>query len=110
LIIIDVNKRVFNGPVNGNSSKGKINKFTQNTPTGGIHAVLRIRATVNVDCATYSIHPLQKMVRIKLISGITTHPKRAKRNCDNDGKNRARPKLNSVNITPCTIPKVIRRA
>ena len=110
---IEVIKRVLIGPVNpreGIISRGKMMRFTQKTPSGGIHAVLRIRATVSVDCDTYSIHILQNIVSRKLIVGITTQPKRANKNCDNDGKNRARPKLKRVNMTPCTMPKVMRRA
>jgi hypothetical protein len=100
---IDVIKSVLIGPVNpraGIISKGKIVRFTQKTPSGGIHAVLRIRATVSVDCDTYSIHALQNIVSRRLIKGITTQPNRANKNCDSDGKNRARPKLKRVSMTP----------
>jgi hypothetical protein len=110
---IEVIKSVLIGPVNpraGIISRGKMMRFTQNTPSGGIQAVLRIRATVSVDCDTYSIHALQNIVSRRLIIGITTHPNRANRSCDSDGKKRASPKLKRVSITPCTMPNVIRRA
>jgi hypothetical protein len=112
---IDVIMRAFIGPVKpraGIISSGRMRIFTQKTPSGGIHAVLRIRATVVDDCGTrestlrlcsgdiYSIHVLQKSVKRKLMIGMTTQPNRAKRNCDRDGNKRARPKLKRVSITP----------
>jgi len=109
-IIIDVRRRVLTGPSPGSISSGSIISATQNVPRGGIQAVLRICATVRVDFDKYSIHPLQNMVRARLTNGITTHPKRANRNCVRDGKNRARAKLQRVRITLCTMPNVMRRA
>jgi hypothetical protein len=113
--MMDVITSALIGPVKpstGIISSGRISKFTQKTPSGGIHAVLRIRATVVDDCGmkesisrfcsgdTYSIQALQKRVKRKLMEGITTQPNRAKRNCDRDGNKRARPKLKRVRITP----------
>jgi hypothetical protein len=112
---IDVITSALIGPVKpraGIISSGRISKFTQKTPSGGIHAVLRIRATVVDDCGTreviprvcsgdtYSIQALQKRVKRKLMEGITTHPNKAKRNCERDGNKSARPKLKRVSITP----------
>ena len=112
---IDVITRVFTGPVkpsDGIISSGRTSRFTQKTPSGGIHAVLRIRATVVDDCATkestprvcsgdtYSIHVLQKSVKRKLMIGMTRQPNRAKSKCDSDGNKRARPKLKRVSMTP----------
>ena len=90
----------------GISSSGRMMRLAQKTPRGGIHAVLRILATVRVDCDKYSIQPLQNMARARLISGITIQL----RSWERDGKKRTRPKLNRVRITPWTIPKVMRRA
>jgi hypothetical protein len=113
--MMDVITRAFIGPVNpraGIISSGRISKFTQKTPSGGIHAVLRIRATVVGDCGTkgttpricsgdiYSIHALQNTVIKKLMTGMTRHPNRAKRNCDREGNKRTSPKLKRVRITP----------
>jgi len=97
-------------PVGGISSRGSKRRFIQNIPRGGIQAVLRIRSTVNVDCDTYSTHPVQKIVSIRLTSGATTQPKRANRIWDSDGIYRESPKLKRVRITPCTIPNVMRIA
>jgi hypothetical protein len=59
-----------------------------------------MRATVNVDCDTYSIQPLQKRAIRKLRAGMNIHPKRAKDILENDGKSKMSPKLQSVRITP----------
>jgi hypothetical protein len=88
---------------------GRRMRFTQNTPRGGIHAVVSMRPTVITDCdgeLTYSTQALQNTVRMKLRRGTTIHPKRAK----GAGKKRMRLKLNRVSMTPWTMPKVIRRA
>jgi len=105
---IDVIKNTCIGPAkpSGIISSGNMIILTQKTPNGGIHAVLRICATVNVDCDTYSTQPLQKHVRMRLSSGVIIHPTRA----NIVGKKSARPKLQSVRRTPCTIPNVIRSA
>jgi hypothetical protein len=63
---------------------------------------------VIVDSDTYSIHPLQKRVRQKLMKGATTQPKRPKRKWEKEGNMRARQKLNTVRRTACTIPNVSR--
>jgi hypothetical protein len=86
------------GPLNpkGIISSGRRIRFAQKTPSGGIHAVLRIRVTVNLDCDTYSTQPLQKRARMKLRRGVIMHPTMAK----SDGKRRVRPKLQRVRRTP----------
>ena len=97
------------GPVNpsaGISSRGRRMIFAQKTPSGGIHAVLRIRDTFKDDCDTYSTHPLQNIVRARLRRGVNIQPKRA----NPHGRKRAKPKLKRVIITPWTIPKVMRSA
>jgi hypothetical protein len=66
-------------------SRGKSMRFAQKIPRGGIHAVLRIRSTVTVDCDTYSTQALQKIVRARLISGATIQPRSAKSICDRSG-------------------------
>jgi hypothetical protein len=89
--------------------RGRSTRFTQKTPSGGIHAVVSMRPTVITDCdgeLTYSTQALQNIVRMKLSRGATMHPKSAK----GAGKKRMRLKLNRVSMTPWTIPKVIRRA
>jgi hypothetical protein len=109
----EVATRVLMGPVNpraGIISRGRIMSETQKTPKGGIHAVLRMRAAVRVDCDTYSTQALQKIVRIRLISGAMMNPKRPKRKWEKAGKKRARAKLKRVRITPWTTPNVRRRA
>ena len=96
--IMEVIKSIWMGPAkpSGIISSGSKMILAQKTPDGGIHAVLRIRVTVSVDCDTYSIHPLQKHVRIRLSRGVIIHPTRVKR----EGKQRVRPKLQSVRRTP----------
>jgi hypothetical protein len=100
--IIDVNTNTFIGPIkDGIISKGSMIRLTQNTPSGGIHAVLSILATVSVGCEDkYSIQPLQNIASAKLIKGITMHPKRVKRKWDRVGNSITRPKLHRVRITP----------
>jgi hypothetical protein len=63
--------------VSGIISRGRRMRFMKKIPTGGIQAVLRIRSTVSVDCDTYSTQALQKIVRSRLRTGATTHPRRA---------------------------------
>jgi len=107
----EVATRIFSGlekPREGIISSGRITRLAQNIPSGGIQAVLRIRATVIVDCDTYSTQALQNTARQRLRRGAMTQPKRPKRNWD-EGKKRARAKLRRVRITPWTIPNVIRR-
>jgi len=87
-------------PAAGIISKGSSTTFIQNMPRGGIHAVLRIRSTVTVDCDTYSTQPVQNMVRQRLTQGATIHPRSANNICDSDGMYRLIPRLNRVSITP----------
>jgi len=68
------------GPIpTGIISSGRIMIFAKKIPRGGIHAVLRIRSTVMVDCDTYSTQALQKIVRHRLRRGATIQPRSAKR-------------------------------
>jgi hypothetical protein len=99
--ITDVATIFVIGPIpTGIISRGKSMRFTQKIPNGGIQAVLRICSTVTVDCDTYSMHALQKMVRPRLKRGATIQPRRAKSICESDGIYRLIPKLNRVSMIP----------
>jgi hypothetical protein len=50
---MDVIRMIVMGPKEGISSSGKRTRFVQNTPSGGIQDVLRIRVIVSVACDTY---------------------------------------------------------
>jgi hypothetical protein len=96
---MDVITRVLTGPRNpreGIISRGKITRLIPITPRGGIKDHRKICFQVTVDLDTYSTQTLQKILRIRLRAGASTHPKRLKRKWLKDGNRNARQKLKIV--------------